>query len=93
MPTTDGERVPVTEVFTMIPRIREALKQPSQTNRLRKVLREQGLEGYQSFGANLLSKGRLDYQTARLYALNPIQLELASLRQSDSKGFGGWGDE
>ncbi|GIW33446.1 type IV pilus twitching motility protein PilT [Meiothermus sp.] len=96
VPTTDGERVPVTEVITMTPRIREALKQPSQTDRLREVLREQGLEGYQSFDENLLSlynKGRVDYQTARLYAQNPTQFELAILRQSDNQGFGDWADE
>lgn len=89
VPTTDGQRVPITEVITMTPRIREALKQPSQTDRLREVLREQGLEGYLSFDQNLLAlyyQGLVDYQTARLHAQNPTQFELAVLRQSSSQG-------
>jgi len=93
VPTTDGNRVPITEVITMTPRIREALKQPSQTDRLREVLREQGLEGYQSFDQNLLAlyyQGRVDYQTARLHAQNPTQFELAVLRQSSEEGSDGY---
>jgi len=77
----------------MTPRIREALKQPSQTDRLREVLREQGLEGYQSFDQNLLAlyyQGRVDYQTARLHAQNPTQFELAVLRQSSEEGSDGY---
>lgn len=89
VPTTDGQRVPITEVVTMTPRIREALKQPGQTDRLREVLREQGLEGYQSFDQNLLAlyyQGLVDYQTARLHAQNPTQFELAVLWQSSGQG-------
>jgi len=86
VPTIHGDRLPVMEVIPITPRIREALKQPSQTDRLREVLREQGLEGYQSFDQNLLTlyrKGLVDYQTARLHSQNPTQLELTILRQSD----------
>ncbi|MGK0618584.1 type IV pilus twitching motility protein PilT [Meiothermus cerbereus] len=93
VPTTDGNRVPITEVITITPRIREALKQPSQTDRLREVLREQGLEGYQSFDQNLLAlyyQGLVDYQTARLHAQNPTQFELAVLRQSSGQGSEGY---
>ncbi|GIW26799.1 MAG: twitching motility protein PilT [Meiothermus sp.] len=89
VPATNGQRVPITEVITMTPRIREALKQPGQTDRLREVLREQGLEGYQSFDQNLLAlyyQGLVDYQTARLHAQNPTQFELAVLRQSSGQG-------
>lgn len=89
VPTTDGQRVPITEVIPMTPRIREVLKQPGQTDRLREVLREQGLEGYQSFDQNLLAlyyQGLVDYQTARLHAQNPTQFELAVLRQSSGQG-------
>ncbi|WP_156890678.1 hypothetical protein [Meiothermus rufus] len=86
VPTLHQERVAVMEVITLTPRLREALKQPSQTDRLREVLREESLEGYQSFDQNLLElyqRGLIDYQTARLHAQNPTQFELAILRQSE----------
>lgn len=89
VPTVKGQRTLITEVITMTPRIREALKQPSQADRLREVLREQGLEGYQSFDQSLLAlyhQGLVDYQTARLHAQNPTQFELAVLRRSGSQG-------
>ncbi len=84
VPATDGGRVAVTEVLRGSERLRETLKLPAQAGRIQEVLNEPGFEGYRSFDEHLLelhNAGRIDFQTARLYAQNPTRFELSILRR------------
>lgn len=84
IPSTDGGRVAVMEILRNSPRLREALKLPAQTERIQEILNEPGFDGYRSFDEHLLqlhNEGRIDFQTARLYATNPTRFELAILRR------------
>jgi twitching motility protein PilT len=86
VPTVKGQRTLITEVITMTPRIHEALKQPSQADRLCEVLREQGLEGYQGFDQSLLALYHQGLGLPDCPFACPTQFELAVLRRSGRQG-------